>query len=222
MVLHQRPPDTADLLDEADRLGWLAGRGGAPDVLASGRADEGDEAVVVRLATAAVRASDPHPLGPEPLATTLGAALRRLHTVDAGTCPLDASLRAQRQRVAERYRRGAIEVAPSGPYGGRPVADLLGVLDTRLATLGEIGRRVFVHGGLRPDRIWFVPDGEVVFTGWRRGGIGDPHLDLAAACALVIGLHGPALVAPLLDAYGLDEVDVQRLDACQLLVHLLG
>lgn len=222
VVLHQRPPDTSELLDEADRLGWLAGRGGAPHVLASGRADEGDEAVVVRLATGARRGSDPLPLGPEQLALELGTALRRLHEVDAGTCPLDASLAAQRARVAERHRRGAIDVARSGPYAGRPVGELLAVLDELLATLGEADRTAFVHGGLRPDRIWFVPDGDVVFTGWRRGGLGDPHLDLAAASALVIEIHGPALVGPLLDAYGLDDVDVQRLDACQLLVHLLG
>jgi aminoglycoside phosphotransferase len=28
---------------------------------------------------------------------------------------------------------------------------------------------------------------------------------------------GPAIVAPFLDAYGLDDIDVRRLDTCQLL-----
>jgi hypothetical protein len=34
-------------------------------------------------------------------------------------------------------------------------------------------------------------------------------------------VFGPAAVPPLLDAYGLDEIDLRRIDAHQLLTHLL-
>jgi aminoglycoside phosphotransferase len=46
---------------------------------------------------------------------------------------------------------------------------------------------------------------------------GDRHLDLARAAVALALRFGPAVVAPFLDAYGLDDIDVRRLDTCQLL-----
>ena len=43
------------------------------------------------------------------------------------------------------------------------------------------------------------------------------HLDLARAAVALALRFGPAVVAPFLDAYGLDDIDVRRLDTCQLL-----
>ena len=47
--------------------------------------------------------------------------------------------------------------------------------------------------------------------------VGDRHLDLARAAVALALRFGPAVVAPFLDAYGLDDIDVRRLDTCQLL-----
>jgi aminoglycoside 3'-phosphotransferase II len=221
LVLHQRAPHTAAALDEADRLLWLAGRAPAPALLASGRADEGDEVIVLRLAVDATPATLGHPMGPEALIEGMAAALRSLHALDTAQCPFDATDRLA-SRVADRIERGEIETAPSGPYAGREPRELAALFEELCADLGPADEPVFVHGGLRTERAWFDPSGAVTFTGWRHGGIGDRHLDLAAAAALATQLYGPALVAPLFDAYGLDDVDLRRLDAHQLLAHLLA
>lgn len=220
LVQHQRPPDTTAVLDEADRLSWLTGRGPAPELVGSGRADEGDETIVTRLAIDAVSAGSGHPMGPEALVAALAAGLRALHELGVSECPLDASTAVLRAEIDDRLRRGEPVVAASGPYAGRPAAELAALFDER-SVVADPPAPVFIHGGLRADRVWFDPSGAVTFTGWRRGGVGDRHLDLAAAAEMVTDLHGPALVAPLIDAYGYDLVEPTRLDAHQLLAHLL-
>lgn len=220
LVLHQRPPDTAAVLAEADRLAWLDARGGAPEVLASGRADEGDEALALRVASDALTAAAGYPLGPERLIDVLSAVLRELHDLDVSCCPFDASFDVLRREVEIRLERDQIVSATTGPYADRSPAALVDLLDSLFSSL-DPSEAVMIHGGIRADRVWFDPAGGVSMTGWRRTGIGDRHVDLAAAAALVQDLYGPALVAPLLDGYGLDDVDLRRLDAHQLLAHLL-
>jgi aminoglycoside phosphotransferase len=219
LVLHQRPPDIVATLDEADRLSWLAGRAGAPGVVAAGRADEGDEAVVLRLGHDSMSAGVGLPVGPEMFIEAVAAALRAVHELPVERCPFDASGDRLHQLAAQRVADGLVAVAADGAYVGREPADLLAVLADLVSPDTEA---VFIHAGLRGDRVWMGPDGTVAFTGWRRAGVGDHHVDLAAAAALAGELYGPAVVAPMLDAYGLDRVDLARLDAAQLLVHLLS
>ena len=47
------------------------------------------------------------------------------------------------------------------------------------------------------------------------------QVNLAVASRSLGEVFGPAVVAPFLDAYGLDDVDLRRLDTHQLLDHLL-
>lgn len=222
LVLHQRSPDPAALLDEADRLAWLAGRGPAPAVIAAGRSDAGDETLVVRLGVDAAAATVGHPMGPEALIAEIAAGLRELHAIDVDGCPFTSSTDELRAVVAARLAGGEIPTAADGPYVGRAPEDLAALFDELTADLGPGDSPVFIHGGLNPERVWFDPSGTATFTGWSRGGVGDRHLDLAAAAGLATSLYGPALVAPLFDQYGLETVDLRRLDAHQLLAHLLA
>ena len=220
-VLHQHGPRPVALLDEADRLLWLAGVAPAPRVIATGRTDDGDEAVVVHLGAEATSAATGHPMGPEALLVALAAALDALHRRSIEHCPSTADTSALRRVVDERLARGLIRDAVDGPYAGRPAAVLVGIFDALIDDLGEVAEPVFVHGALDPDRIWLDPSGAVTLLGWQWAGVGDRHVDLAAAASLLTRLYGPALVAPFFDAYGFDRVDVRRLDAHQLLAHLL-
>lgn len=220
-VLYQPGPRPVALLDEADRLLWLAGVAPAPQVMATGRADDGDESVVVHLGAEATSAASGHPMGPEALVAALAAALDALHRRPIEHCPLIADTAALRRVVDERLARGLIPDAVDGPYIGRPAAALVGIFDGLMNDLGDVADPVFVHGALDPDRIWLDPSGAVTLLGWQWAGVGDRHVDLAAAATLLTRLHGPALVAPFFDAYGFDRLDVRRLDAHQLLAHLL-
>jgi aminoglycoside phosphotransferase len=221
-VLHQRPPDTASILDEADRLLWLAGESPAPEVVASSRADEGDESIAIRLGADATSADAGHPMGPEALVGTLAASLVALHGRPIGQCPFSADTRTLRSVVDDRIARGSIDEAAEGPYAGRSPTTLAQIYDGLMADLGEVVDPVFIHASLAPSRVWLDPNGEVTFLGWQWAGVGDRHLDLAAAATTLTQLYGPALVGPFFDAYGLDRVDLRRLDAHQLLSHLLS
>lgn len=220
-VLHQRAGDTAALLDQADRLLWLAGAAPAPTVVASGRADEGDEAVVIKLGRQATAAADGHPMGPEALMATLAEALSSLHSRSADHCPFEADTPTLRRIVDERIAAGLVADPTDGPYAGRSANELAGIFDTLMADLGEPDAPAFVHGSLTPERVWLDPAGGVTLLGWQWSGLGDPHVDLAAAATMLTRLYGPALVGPFFDSYGLDRVDIRRLDAHQLLAHLL-
>ncbi len=221
LVLHQRPPRIEEVLQEADRLLWLDGRVVAPQLVATGRAGEGDEAVVVELdENSSPVAGGLLPVNPELLATELGRALGRLHQMPTDDCPFESATGSHFDSVVEAVEREEREPASDGPYAGRAPADLIAILADLLASVEE-SASVFIHAGLSLDRVWFAPDGVMTITGWDQAGLGDRHLDLAAAAASVAASFGPATVGPLYEAYGLDNIDARSLDAHQLLAHLM-
>lgn len=221
-VLYQRAPGTGPLLDEADRLLWLSGVSPAPEVIATGRGDQGDEAVVVVLGNDAVSAEDGHPMGPEALASSLAAALAALHSRPAQHCPFQADTAALRRLVDRRIAAGAVPEATDGPYVGRDGPALVSIFDELMADLGPPGDRVVIHAGVAAHRIWLDPSGGVTLLGWRWAGTGDRHVDVAAAATMLTRLYGPALVGPFVESYGFEHVDLRRLDAHQILAHLLS
>jgi len=221
LVLHQRPPEIEQVLHEADRLLWMDGRAVAPRLVATGRAAEGDETIVAELNRLAVPlAGGLGPVNPEALATELGRALRRLHEVGIDDCPFESASTSHLRSAEAAIATGAVEPAVEGPYVGRSPMELLGILAGLLDEL-PTHDPVFVHGGLGVDRIWLAPEGRITFTGWEQAGLGDRHLDLAAVAVSVGAELGLAVVAPFLDAYGLDDIHLVSLDAHQLLVHLM-
>jgi len=221
-VLRRSSPDTVALLDQADRLLWLGGEGPAPAFVASSRSDQGDEEIVVQLGTHATAASLGHPMGPEALVEALAASLRSLHERSTVQCPFVADTPALRIVVDERINRGAVAESAAGPYAGRSPAALAEIFDGLMEDLGEADDPVCIHSALASTRIWLDPSGEVTFLGWQSAGLGDRHVDLAAVASMLTELHGPALVAPFFEAYGFEHVDLRRLDAHQLLAHLLS
>lgn len=220
VVLHGTGPQAGTVLREADRLSRLDGRPPAPEIVASGRTDEGDEALVLRIPAEATPLDGAHAMDPMQVVAVISRALRDVHAMATGPDPVEVGPAALRTRVADRVARGRVRSAATGPYAGRSPEELLGLLDRLLERL-DPPDPVLVHGDLRPSRIWVDVDGRVSFTGWRGSGTGDRHLDVAAAAVAVSEVFGPALVPPLLEAYGLSEVDGAALDAYQLLVHLL-
>lgn len=221
-VLHQPGGAPGALLDEVDRLLWLAGGGPAPEMVATGRADDGSESAAIRLGSAAATAQHGHPMGPEALVKTLAGSLRSLHDRATDHCPFVADTEALRAVVDGRIEIGVIAETVDGPYAGRSAPELAAIFDDLMDELGESRDPVFVHAALRPDRIWLDPDGTATFLGWQWSGLGDRHVDVAAVATLLTRLHGPALVAPFVEAYGFDRIDLRRLDAHQLLAHLLS
>ncbi len=222
LVLHQRPPDIGRVLAEADRLMWLDERGGAPRVVATGRAVEGDEASVSEIPDQAVPlASNSMRFGGEVHVAEAGVLLRRLHEIPVSNCPFDTSTVSLVREVTLAVRADSLPTVNDGPYANRAPQELLGIVEDLLEGSPTV-EPVFVHGGVSVERMWFGSGGAPVLTGWSRGGVGDRHLDLALAATSLSRHFGPAVVAAFLDGYGIEHIDLRVLDAHQLLVHLLS
>jgi aminoglycoside 3'-phosphotransferase-2 len=221
LVLHARPPDQRQVAEEMERLFWLSGRAGSAEVLATGRAEEGDEVAVIRMAVGAVPATHrEHGVDPGTVAVVLGEAIRDVHLLPVEGAPVAASIADLRREASHRVSHGLVSRRPDGPYRSEAPERLLATLDSLLDDL-PVATTTIVHGNPTLEHLWIAPDQSFSLTGWSRTGIGDPHRDLAIACRSLTATFGPAVVAPFLDAYGLDDVDLRRLDAHQLLDHLL-
>jgi len=72
-----------------------------------------------------------------------------------------------------------------------------------------------VRLGLTLDHCMISTQGDVQIVGTTV--LSDRHLDLAAAAIGVALRFGSAVVAPLVDAYGEDHVELLTLDTCQQL-----
>lgn len=223
MVLHEADPIAGNVPSAAERLLWLNGRAGSPELVASGRADDLGEAAVVRMSWNAVSVADHlQPLDPESLARLLGQSLKALHELPIDDCPYESDLGRWRDRAAARVRGGEVVTATEGPYARVGPVRLLEVLDELIDSVGQPSDPVLIHGSPTPHHSWLVPDGTMSFTGWQHFGVGDRHHDLAVASSELTARFGPPLVPVLLEEYGLDRIDIRSLDLHQLLIHLLG
>ena len=160
------------------------------------------------------------PVNPESIGRSLGSSLAELHTTPADDWPFPAlGTDVFPGRVRARVEATA-QTTDDGPYRGIAPARLLEILDDQMADLSD-AQTVIVHGSLSASDVWFHPESGLSLTTWDHAGLGDCHLDLAMGAKLLGDTYGYAVVAPFFDAYDLDRVDAVRLDAFQLLVHLL-
>lgn len=169
------------------------------------------------------------PVDPEHAARMLGVALRDRHaqSLDPADRTAAWTLPACAERVLDRARASSATTMPEGPYRGRTVV-----------ASAELGCRLAAAAAERPTaplvlaplvldlRLsdWVLcPDGTVTLAAGRTSSvIGDPHLDLAAAAAELQRGFGPAVVAPMIQEYGDERVDLRSLDTAQLLVAVAG
>ncbi len=160
------------------------------------------------------------PVDPESMSRTLGGALAELHALAVDDFPFPT--RGVDVLLSEARIRANAELvtATEGPYRGLSPGRLVDILNEQMAGLGD-DRSVLVHGSLTASDVWFHPETGLAITSWADSGVGDRHLDLAMGARLLGDTYGYAVAGPFFDAYGLDNVEALRLDAFQLLVHLL-
>ncbi len=224
MVLHHPGPETDSVVAQADRLMWIDGRCGAPELIANGRSDGGAESVVIRVPAMAISAASPQqPVDPETLARLLGESLRLIHSIPVDDCVFESAPETWMSIASSNVAAESVESQTDGPYAREEPAHLLEILAELFdATASDRGQPVFIHGHATLGHTWLAPDGSVSFTGWQRSGFGDRHHDLAVAASSLTDAFGPALVPLLLESYGIDQIDLRSLDMHQLLVYLAG
>lgn len=169
------------------------------------------------------------PIDPEHAARLLGEALRRHHEPESGanadrvgSTGTVWSLATVTEHLAHRASTAPEVDMPAGPYQGRTVLEAV-ELASSLVGDPSVGAAdddpVPIRPGIGLEHCLVVPGGALSLADpVDTTVVGDRHLDLAAAAT---GLHrrfGAAVVAPMIEAYGFDRIDLRRLDLAQLLV----
>jgi kanamycin kinase len=125
------------------------------------------------------------------LSAALGEAVRRLHETDAAGCPLSDC----NERAVEAYARET----------GRPFPD----------DLSPLRKDALIQGDCCLPNIFFDNRRFAGFIDLGDAGLGDRHFDLCwALWSLKYNLKTPRYDDRLLDAYGRDAVDAERLALC--------
>jgi kanamycin kinase/aminoglycoside 3'-phosphotransferase-2 len=215
------PEEVAGLVAEAERLQWLAGRAGAPEVVSFEH--DGVRATLATATMGGSPASDPiHRIDAVALASAFGEALRHVHDLDASGCPFDAGLARRRDEIERRSATGRLSsVAFSEPYE-RHGAERLVALWREAQSGLPAEDLVVVHGEFALENVWLADSRIVGVGGWERCGVADRYVDVAVAARSLAGAVGPEPLAAFLDAYGLEHPSLAKIDFYALTAELLS
>ncbi|HBU03484.1 MAG TPA: hypothetical protein DEA70_03250, partial [Acidimicrobiaceae bacterium] len=147
--------------------------------------------------------SDPTvPIDPEQAARTLGRTLAAKHTTaSSANGRVDLAVFATVVRAAAEADDDAI--FDSGPYLDRSRREMARLAVETVTALPESDiAEVAITPGFDLGMVELQRDGSMIVLGDTV--MGDRHLDLARAAVALALRFGPAVVAPFLDAYGLD------------------
>lgn len=218
-------PLREDLVDERDRLTWLAEVDlPAPEIL--DWSDDGETATLITRTLPGTPMSDLPATAAVRAATSWGRFLRRVHTIERERCPFERWIAVTVPLARVRVDGGLVDEDDfdderAGRSAQEALAELL-ELRPRAEEL-EVTDLVVCHGdACLPN---FLVDPETLdVTGMldvHRLGVADRHLDLALAVrsisdARLNPAYGPEAADALLAAYG-QPADPWRLDFYRLL-----
>lgn len=195
------------LQQERERLRWFQGRVPAPQVVGFEVTPEHEYLAMTRVP--GIPLSDPDAtLHPERVVTLLARALRELHALPLRDCPfrmtLDVTLRLAREQVqAGRVDEGDFDAERAGRTA-------TSVFNELVRTRPAAEDLVVTHGdACLPN---FIVSGEYIegLIDVGRAGIADRHADLALAWRSTRRNLGEEWGERLLDAYGRDSVDMDK------------
>ena len=154
--------------------------------------DAGRDYLLVRAVPGAYACAESMLKEPEKLAALLGETIRMLHETDAADCPL----RDTNERLLQMY----------ADENGCPFPGNAGCLE----------KDALVQGDCCLPNIFFENGRFSGFIDLGEAGIGDRHADLCCAVwSLGYNTGSDAWGDTLLDAYGRDKVDEERLAICR-------
>lgn len=198
----------SSLLQERERLRWLAGRVPVPQVIAYEQ-DAGQEFLAMTRLPGIPMSDDDARLHPERMVSLLARALRELHALPIRDCPFRETLDVRLHAARENVVRGVVDADDFDEerLGRTPES----VFNELVRTRPVHEDLVVTHGdACLPN---FIVNGEFVegLIDVGRAGIADRHMDLALAWRSTRSNLGPEHAERLLDEYGralVDEVKI--------------
>lgn len=170
-------PDEPSPADEAQRLDWLAGRHPAPELVAVGTSDDGDEHLLTRAVPAESAVIERWRAEPETAVRVLGESLRLLHeSLSVAECPF-------------------VCAAPLGP-------SLPGDPEPR-----DADRVVAHGDACAPNTLLDARGRFAAHVDLGALGVGDRWLDLAAGAQSLAWNFGPGWEGAYFAAYGVEPDD---------------
>lgn len=198
-----------DIADEAARLRWLSPHVATPQVVYY--AADGEAAWL--LTTALPGRTAYERMAAEParapcVAALIGGFLKTLHALPAAQCPFDSGADGRLELAKARMEAGLVNVDDFDDAHTGWSAEQ--VWDKMIALRPTVAEPVVTHGDYSLDNI-LVTDSQVsgcIDLG--RLGVADRYQDLAIACNC-LDEFGPDAQRAFLDAYGLADLDADRL-----------
>lgn len=188
----------SEMPGEAARLTWLATTGlPAPELL-----DHFEQDGHYWLLMSALPGRDlTHSVDrPDDVVHILATALRRMHSIDPGTCPFDHTLDARLATGAANVAAGIVDETDfDTAHEGWTAAAVLHWLRANRPGSGNL---VVTHGDVSLPNLMASGRAFSGFIDCGRLGVADRWQDLAIACRSLTFNCGPEYVAPFLDAYG--------------------
>jgi aminoglycoside phosphotransferase len=200
-----------NLRAEKDRMLWLQGRLPVPEVYYYG-VDEQNEYLYMSEILG-IMACDPvfHDSMPE-LIDLLAEALQMMHAVDITDCPFDQRLSYRLDLAHQGVQQGRIaEEEITAHYPDLTPATLYERLVRIRPTEEDL---VFAHGDFCLPNILLDRERHCVsgFIDLEYAGVADRYRDLERACWSLGYNFDQAWIPALLQAYGLEEVDQEKME----------
>lgn len=203
-----------DIADEAARLRWLAPHISTPHVVYY--AADGEEAWLLTTAlpgrTAYERMAAEPPRAPQ-VAALIGGFLKTLHALPAVRCPFDSGADQRLGLAKARMKAGLVDVDDFDDVHAGWSAEQ--VWDKMITLRPSVADPVVTHGDYSLDNI-LIKEGPITDSqvsgciDLGRLGVADRYQDLAIAWNC-LDEFGPDAQRAFLDAYGLTELDQDRL-----------
>lgn len=190
------------LLAEQARLLWLQGRLPVPRVLYYG-ADDTYEYLLQSEIPGTMACEPVFKEDMPELIRLLAEALHRVHAVAITHCPFDMRI-SSHLTMAQQY------LADVGEAATEKVRALYEQVQREQPAHEDL---VFTHGDFCLPNILLNRQQQRVsgFIDWELGGIADRHRDLERACWSLAYNFDEAWIPPLLEAYGLEKIDQEKL-----------
>jgi aminoglycoside 3'-phosphotransferase-1 len=209
---HARGALTDDLLAEADRLQWLAGRLPVPAVVQYRNA--ADEAWLVTEALPGEAAcelleAETSADAQAGIVEAMARFLKTIHSIPVQECPFDSGHVGRLAHARRRIDAGLVDEDDfDDEREGWTAEQVWQALQSAVPFAPDL---VVTHGDFSPDNVLIADGGVVGCIDVGRLGVADRYQDLAIAWNC-LEEFGPALQDRFLAAYGVSEVDRGKLD----------